>query len=333
VIAWLVAGVLLTSVGLTGVLRRLALRLGFIDVPNERSSHQTPKARGGGIAIVLASLAGWTVLLVIGRIPLDLFVALAGGGGAVAIIGLLDDYRSRPPSLRLAVHSVAAVWAVYWLGGMPALQVGQGTYDLGIAGHVLAVIGILWVLNLFNFMDGIDGIAAIEAIFIALGGALCSLLLTAAVLVPASLVLAAASAGFLVWNWPPARIFMGDAGSGFLGFVIAVVAIAAARSHPVAPFVWLVLGALFFVDATVTLLRRMLRRERLHQAHRSHAYQHQATRHGHLRVTVCWSLVNVGCLLPLAAAAAYYPKLAAALAGGLVVVLAALALHWRAGRA
>ena len=166
----------------------------------------------------------------------------------------------------------------------------------------------------------------------ALGGALCSVPLTTPDVIPASLVLAAASVGFLFWNWPPARIFMGDAGSGFLGFVIAVLAIAATRGHPAAPFVWLTLGALFFVDSTVTLLRRMLRRERLHQAHRSHAYQHQAARYGHLRVTAMWGALNILCLLPLAALSAYYPEYAAILAGGLVAALAILAHRWGAGK-
>jgi Fuc2NAc and GlcNAc transferase len=332
VIAAIISGVLLVAVLLTGLLRRYASRFGFVDVPNDRSSHEKPTPRGGGVAIVLACLAGWTALFMCDRVSTGLFAALAGGGALVALIGFLDDHRSRSPALRLAVHLAAAGWAVYWLGGMPPLQVGQNVHDLGVTGNILAVLGILWVLNLFNFMDGIDGLAASEAIFVALGGVMCSLVLAASPIVPASLVLAAASAGFLCWNWPPARIFMGDAGSGFLGFVIAVVTIAAAREHPAAPFVYLILGALFFVDATVTLVRRLLRRERLHEAHRTHAYQHLTRRFGHLRVTAGWSLLNVGALLPIAVSAAYYPVWSVAIASSLIGGLALLAYSRGSGR-
>ena len=161
-------------------------------------------------------------------------------------------------------------------------------------------MGIVWALDLFNFMDGIDGIAAGEAVFVCLAAVLTAALAGGALTNnPAALLLAAASLGLLIWNWPPARIFMGDVGSGFLGFAIAVLALAEARHNDVALLVWAILGAFFVADSGVTLVRRMLRRARLHEAHRTHAYQHLAQRwRSHRLVTLAVLLGNLLWLLP-----------------------------------
>jgi Fuc2NAc and GlcNAc transferase len=152
-------------------------------------------------------------------------------------------------------------------------------------------------------------------------------------------IFCAASAGFLIWNWPPAKIFMGDVGSGYLGYVIAVLAMAATRDSPVAVWVWLILGGVFFVDATVTLARRSLTGERLHEAHRSHAYQWLARRwRSHRRVTLSVLAVNVFWLLPAAWLAMRYPRFAVwSLAGAfvpliIVAIAAGAGLREQAGR-
>jgi len=167
-------------------------------------------------------------------------------------------------------------------------------------------------------MDGIDGIAASEAIFVAVAGALLSAPLAGNVaILAAALAFAAACGGFLVWNWPPARIFLGDVGSGYLGYVIVVLAVAATHDNPAALWVWLILGGAFFADATVTLVRRTLRHERVHEAHRSHAYQWLARRwRNHASVTLAVLSLNMAWLLPCAAWAARFPRYA----GGCVLV-------------
>jgi Fuc2NAc and GlcNAc transferase len=147
------------------------------------------------------------------------------------------------------------------------------TIPLGPAGALLSVLGIVWAINLYNFMDGIDGIAAAEAIVASLAGAGLLLWQGQGDLASISLIVAGASAGFLVWNWEPARIFMGDVGSGFLGFVFGTLALASERRGAMPALVWILLLGLFFGDATVTLLRRMLRGERWFEAHSNHAYQ------------------------------------------------------------
>ena len=324
-------GALLLAAVLTGAVYRAARTGRMLDVPNLRSSHTTATPRGGGIAIVAAATLGLLVLALLGRISYELLLALVAGGGAVGAIGLADDKYGLPAGLRLTVHVLAAAWAVYWLGGLTGIRIGGHAAQLGLAGNLLAVLGIVWFLNLFNFMDGIDGIAASEGIFIALAGA--ALSLAGYGVAPAALVIAASCAGFLWWNWPPAKIFMGDVGSGYLGYVIAVLGLQAARADPAAPWIWLILTGVFLLDATVTLVRRAMRGERILQAHRSHAYQWLARRWGsHRRVTVAVLLLDLCWLLPCAAFAALRPDLAALTSLLALTPVAVLAVASGSGR-
>lgn len=333
----LILGILAAFViaaAVTGVIRWGALTRGMVDIPNERSSHTKVTPRGGGAAVVL----GTTIVLLVGAslnlLPWSLVGALTGGGVAIALIGFLDDIRPRSPALRLVIHVAAALWALYCLGGLAPLQIGEHIVTWGAAGYVLGVLGIVWTLNLFNFMDGIDGLAASEATFIAGAGALLAMTGGDSGVSAAALIFAAACAGFLAWNWPPAKIFMGDVGSGYMGYVIAVFAIAAGRDHPVAMLVWLILGALFFIDATVTLARRVARGESAHQAHRSHAYQILSRRWGsHRRMTLAALGINVLWLLPCAWLAVRYPTLAGWIAvGALLPVVVGVVASGAGGR-
>lgn len=334
-IACIAAGVLLLSAWLTGRVRKAALARGVLDIPNERSSHHSAMPRGGGLAMVLAFTASLVVLAALGGQRSTVLIALAFGGAAVAAVGFVDDRRPVPPAWRLAVHIASAVWAVAWLGGLPALTVGNLIVPLSWIGYVLAVLSIVWTLNLFNFMDGIDGIAAAEAVFICGSAGILGLLHPAAAASVSALavIFCAACLGFLGWNWPPAKIFMGDVGSGYLGFVIAVLAIAADHDDPAAPWPWLILGGVFFVDASVTLVHRALRGERVYEAHRTHAYQWLSRRWGHRRVTVSVGLVNVLWLLPCAAFATIHPAWSIWVLIVAFVPLIGLAIAAGAGRA
>jgi Fuc2NAc and GlcNAc transferase len=257
----------------TGLVRRYALARSLLDVPNDRSSHAVPTPRGGGLAIAIALLAGFLGGGVLGLIEWRVALALVGGGLLVAGIGWIDDHSHVAARWRSLVHFIAAIWAVALLGGLNSLRLGPVELPLGIAGSALAVVGIVWLVNLYNFMDGIDGIAGGEATVVALlGGALAWYAGAPAVAVCAALV-AAAAAGFLAWNWPPAKIFMGDVGSGLLGFLFAVIAIASENRGGPPLLVWGILLGVFLFDATATLIRRVLRGEQWYSAHRSHAYQ------------------------------------------------------------
>ena len=308
----IVVSVLAISALLTGLVRKLALSQGVLDVPNERSSHVVPTPRGGGVAIVIATTLGVFTLALRGGMDTRLLLAVAGGGLAVATVGYIDDRRSVSAGVRLAVHFIAALWALGCLGGLPPIRIGDHVLESGWAGNVLGALGIAWTINLFNFMDGIDGLAGSESLFIAWAGALLALVSGVSGAAPAvSTVFGAACLGFLLWNWPPAKIFMGDAGSGYLGYMVAVIAIAAGRDSQVAPLVTLIAGGAFFVDATLTMLRRLVRGERVHRPHRTHAYQWLARRWGsHRRVTLLALAVNVLWLLPCAWLATMYPSLA-----------------------
>jgi Fuc2NAc and GlcNAc transferase len=314
----------------TGLVRRHALRHAIMDIPNIRSSHSVPTPRGGGLAIVAAFLSAVATLTYAGLLQINVALVLIVGGGAIAATGYLDDRKSLPASVRICVHIIAATMAVFIVGGITQqtlISVGlQGVW----AGGLLAVVALTWSTNLFNFMDGIDGIAASEAVFVAGAGAFLNWRhggdfgMTAAMF-----VLAAATMGFLLWNWPPARIFMGDVGSGFLGFTLAVLGLSASRHSAIAIEVWVILSGVFLVDSTVTLLTRIVRGDRWLEAHRLHAYQNLASRwQAHLPVTLLVIGIDLLWLFPCAWIAAAYPAramlyLTVALAPLIVIALLA----------
>ena len=216
--------------------------------------------------------------------------------------------------------------------GIPSeLALFDQTVNTGIIGSILGVVYLVWLLNLFNFMDGTDGIAASEAIFVVLAGAFLSYhVLSDANHSAAAITLAASTFGFILYNWSPAKIFMGDVGSGFLGIVIGGLSLIAANQDRELLWVWIILLAVFVSDATVTLIRRLLRKQKPHVAHRSHAYQHLAIRlNSHAKVALLVLAVNIAWLLPIAflvadkqlagttgVIIAYVPLLVAALAFG-----------------
>ena len=294
--------VLVLALVLTAAVRRYALARSLVDRPNERSSHQVPTPRGGGVAIVIAFSLGLLWLWATGSVSPRATIALLGAGIWVALIGFLDDHGHIPARWRLVAHFIGAAWALLWLGGFPLLNVFGAQFSLGWIGHVAGALFLVWLLNLYNFMDGIDAIAGIEAVTVALGGAVLWWLVTGSnnAFVPA--LLAAASAGFLAWNLPPARIFMGDVGSGFLGVVLAIFAVWSAQENPQLFWSWTILLGVFVVDATVTLVRRVMRGEPFYEAHRSHAYQYASRRFGqHRIVSLAVGAINLAWLLPVAA--------------------------------
>lgn len=331
---WMTLGlVLAVSTMMTGLLRRYALKRSLLDVPNSRSSHSAPTPRGGGVAIVITFLAGSALLFFLGRIASEPFMALFCGGLLVAAVGFWDDHGHVSARWRILVHFAAAAWALYWLGGFPAVPIGDEHWDLGWFGHMLGILLVVWWLNLFNFMDGIDGIAGIEAIFVAGGAAL--ILLLSGIEAPSFwlALLAVGCLGFLAWNWPPARIFMGDVGSGFLGFILGGFAVMTAATGALPVWTWLILFGVFLVDATVTLLRRVLRRDRWYEAHRSHAYQQLArSLRSHKKVTLGVLLIDVVWLLPLAWLAAWRPDLGWILTVCALTPLVIVVLKLGAGR-
>jgi Fuc2NAc and GlcNAc transferase len=325
---WLIALSFLLSLGLTGLARSYALRRGLMDRPNSRSSHLVETPRGGGIAFVLVYLAllSWS-MSASNQIAGDggyFNLALLLGGGLVVLIGFIDDHRHVSAMVRFLVHLIAAGIAVTLLY-TPVIYLWPG---LGLHGwwlNGLIVIGLVWLLNLYNFMDGIDGIASLQGITVLCGAALILMLNQAGwEAIEWLLMLAACIAGFLLWNWPPAKIFMGDAASGFIGYALGVFALYTANAYPVSLWSWLILLGLFVVDATWTLGVRIAKGEKWYQPHAKHAYQHLARRRqalcidrgipelrcralAHRWVILYSLLINLLWLLPLAWLAALFP--------------------------
>ncbi|MES2358490.1 MAG: glycosyltransferase family 4 protein [Gemmatimonadota bacterium] len=250
-----------------------ALRKSILDIPNERSLHTTPTPRGGGAAIAFVVLAFALLLGFTGVLAGPITIAVVGGGCMIATVGWLDDRHSIGAGARAFVHSVAAVWTVAWIGGIPTLTWGEHAVHVGLVGSVLAVIAIVWATNFYNFMDGIDGLASAEAVAVGVAGAVLLTLAGSYGLALLVTTVAGAAAGFLAWNWTPARIFMGDVGSGFLGFLFGGLAVISERAGGVPWYVWFVLLLAFAGDATVTLIRRVAHGDSWHTAHRLHAYQ------------------------------------------------------------
>jgi Fuc2NAc and GlcNAc transferase len=318
---------LVASAGLTLLLRNYAVRQCLLDIPNERSSHTMPTPRGGGLAIVIVFLTGILGLYALGLCSLNIFLAFFVAGLWVAVVGFIDDHGHIPARWRLLAHFAAVIWGLFWLAGFPAIFPATIPFWIG---DIIGAIFLVWLLNLYNFMDGIDGLASVEAVSTCLGAVLLMVLTgsdqSGQHLLP--VLLMASVAGFLVWNFPPAKIFMGDAGSGFLGLVSGFLAIL----NPEFFWCWMILLAVFIVDASFTLIRRYQLGENIFDAHRSHAYQIASRRfQSHKRVTLAVAAINIFWLLPIAVLVALYGLNAVI---GVIIAyspLVALAVYFKAG--
>jgi Fuc2NAc and GlcNAc transferase len=302
------------------------MRLGVLDVPNARSAHSTLTPRGGGVGIYVPLLiaVGW--LLWSGRIDWGTGHALFWCGLLVAGIGVVDDIKGLLVLVRLSAHLLASACAAF-------LVLGWHSSLSSAAILSAATIFIAGMLNIYNFMDGIDGIAGSESSF----GGLAMMVFAGASgiagLGELGAVVLGASLGFLVWNWPQAKIFMGDAASGFLGFLFGCVTIACAARDPRTLWPWLIVFGVFLVDSGLTLLVRLLRGERVYQAHRKHAYQNLARLYrSHLKVTAGVNVVNLLWLGPIAWLALQCPRFALWIAIVALVPLGVAALRAGAGR-
>ena len=296
------AVVVIVGFTLTLFIRKSALKTNRLDVPNERSSHTSPTPRGAGLAVVVAFLLGLIALLVENTISDEVFLAIAIPGLVVALIGWLDD-RGHLTSAkwRLIGHFACASLAVWLTGGLPELPLANSTIDFGLAGNIAAVFYLVWMLNLFNFMDGIDLITGVQTVTTSAGVAMLSFVSTESDLWKVFVVLAASISGFLFFNLPPAKIFLGDVGSGFIGFTTAVISLVVAEDEPLVAWAMIILLAVFVTDATVTLLRRLLSREHVYVAHRTHAYQHLSKKlNRHLPISLGVGAINLFFLLPIA---------------------------------
>ncbi len=316
---------------LVGLSRHYALKNSLLDIPNERSSHTVATPRGGGVGIALVALAAVAWCMFRGTVSVHFATGAIVAGAIVALVGWMDDHRDIPAQYRAAAQLGAVAWAMYWLGGYPGVDLGGVHLQLGWVGAAAAILAICWLINLYNFMDGTDGLAAVQGLTAGLMGAFLLGRQGDSGLSMVSLAVAGACGGFLIWNWQPAKIFMGDVGSYLLGMFFGLLAVAGENQQIIPALTWVILLSVFVWDATFTLLWRMVSGQRWHSAHKDHAYQ-RLTQLGytHRQVAIGAALVNVVLLWPLAAVAVHRPSalLPITLATGGIM----LALWWQIQR-
>jgi UDP-N-acetylmuramyl pentapeptide phosphotransferase/UDP-N-acetylglucosamine-1-phosphate transferase len=284
----LLSTVFLISYTITLGIRIYSYRKNWTAVPNKRSLHRAPVPATGGVAIVLTWYAGITIGYFTERISSDLYLALLSGA-PLAVVSLSDDIKSLSPAIRLIIHFVTALAAFYFLGGIRTFEFMGAVHLPDYILYPLAVAGMVWFINVFNFLDGIDGYASVEAVCVS-----AALLLLTGDMINAILI--ASVLGFMVWNWPRAKIFMGDVGSTQLGFILVVLGIYYHNTQSLSLIWWIILTSPFWFDATLTLFRRIRNREKLSEAHSKHVYQ-RLVQSGFSHQKVDWLLITINAVL------------------------------------
>lgn len=271
---------------MTYLIKCFAIRNKIVSIPNERSLHVSPTPLGGGVAIVITWYTGISILFFSDIIDKDLYLALLSGV-LLTVVSFIEDLVGLKPSIRLFFHFVTVIIAFIFLKGLRQLIIPGVEMNYNFVIYPLAIIGMVWFINLFNFMDGVDGFASLEAITLCLvmyfmSGSIINILLLACV------------SGFLFWNWPKAKIFMGDVGSTQLGFILVVLGIYFHNNYQFSILNWIMFSSPFWFDATFTLYRRWRNGEKLSEAHRKHAYQ-RIVQYGfsHLKVNLWLMIINM----------------------------------------
>lgn len=303
---------LLLSFGLTYFIKKYAIKKSLVATVNERSSHSVPTPHGGGIAVSLTWFTGLIYLYVNDQIEPMLFYALIIGA-VIAVVGLVDDIVELSPKLRMVVFTLVGASGLYIIGGLETITFGLFNISNSVVTSAFAMLLILWYINLTNFIDGIDSYLAMKFIFLSVAGLIFFGGAHFAVLGVSVL-------GFLYWNWHKAKIFMGDVGSTLLGYTIAIITIYYANIEASNLWIWVTLYGVFWFDATVTLVRRLLNGEKPSVPHKKHAYQ-RLTQAGwsHSKVT----LYALGLNLVIFAFVYFIPNVAVSFALSLVLLYGA----------
>lgn len=307
----------LSSFALVAVLSagviRYGPRFGLLDTPVARSAHVAPKPLGGGAA--LAAPYFLCVIWFVASAAISESALAYLGCLFIVVLGFSDDRWQLSSKVRLPVQFIVSLAAVRAIG-VDSVDFGFFSLSEPLTLSLLAVLSLVWLCNLTNFMDGIDGIAASQLLVTSLSCVVLLVGLDAAagesgehdVVLTLSVVLAASAAGFLLWNWSPASLFMGDAGSGFIGFALGLLALESLVTQRMSVWSWVLLLGVFIADTAVTLLVRIIRGERWYEGHSQHAYQILSRRlNSHPRVVGGVILINICWLLPLAWVAGILP--------------------------
>lgn len=336
----IVGCILIFSVILTAIVRFVALKLDWIDKPNERSAHRESIPTSGGIAIVISFFVGLLALYFTNNISNELFLPLFIGGGLIALVGFIDDIKNLKVNYRIIVHFIAAIFTVSLLGDFGGINIFGYTITSTIFGFIISVLLLIGWINAYNFMDGIDSLAALEAIFVSIAAVF--LMFSKGNIADSVYLslLAVSVMGFLVFNWPPAQIFMGDIGSTFLGFILGVFIIYTTNTDKLSIWTWLILLAVFFVDVIYTISVRVITKQNITRAHKNHCYQKitaiLSKNHDkeYVHKTVAWGVISINLiyLLPLAYLSEKYPDFSIILWIMSAIPLILISLKFKAGR-
>jgi UDP-N-acetylmuramyl pentapeptide phosphotransferase/UDP-N-acetylglucosamine-1-phosphate transferase len=304
------------TVGLTWMARNFLVKRAVMDIPNERSMHAAPVPRGGGLAVMAVAVVGMALYFILTSNAAAAWLLAA----TLLLVGVswLDDRRGASIGLRLAAHLFAAILGSLALPSEAILSQGLLPFRID---RVLLIAGWAWFMNIYNFMDGIDGMTGVETIGIATGVALLSgiLSLTDPLLPVLAILLLGACGGFLLFNWHPAKIFLGDAGSVPLGFLTGFLLLRlAAEGHPAAA---VILPLYYLADSGITFTRRLGRGEKIWQAHRQHFYQRAARGLGRHDFVVLWVVTANLLLIAAALVSLFQPWAGLGLAVGIVALL------------
>lgn len=328
-IYWVLCATLVLSWWMTSATLHQAHRIRLLHAPNHRSMHNQNTPHGGGIGIVagMLPLGLWT--LITQPFSQMLYLASLALGLVIALKGLIDDMRPLSAKIRFGIQVAVCILLLGALENLPIPPYNTITDLTPTLFFPLLVLAGVWWINLFNFMDGIDGLAGSQAIFMLLSATILILWhnpsnedLANTTTIQWMIVLAVAIFGFLLHNWAPARIFMGDVGSTFTAFMILFLALLTIRLGWLNYYTWLILGACFITDTTYTLVYRLFSGQKWWEAHRSHAYQ-RVTRHlkSHAKTVLGILTINLLWLTPLALLSLVFPQY-----GGVITLLAYLPL-------
>jgi len=299
----------------TWPLRVWLLARGLVDHPGARRSHELPTPRGGGLAVALAMLVA---LILFGGLVAETFVVVAVVI-ATSALGWLDDTRGLAVRWRLLAQIVIGLLLIIWLGPVTAVSIGPFSLDWPLFWTFMALVAFVWLMNLHNFMDGSDGLLAMQGSWTGLAMGVLLHIHGVGLSGLVGFVMAGACLGFMFWNKPPARIFMGDSGSILLGGVIGLLALSGAANGDVSIWVSLIICSVFVVDATATLVQRALKGREWYTPHREHAYQRLISRGwGHDQALVMYGLINLVIVLPVLLLAVRFPGFETLFALGLV---------------
>jgi len=327
-LALIISTLVVSLVASVGYLR-FASRYGPYATPNYRSLHQKVIPRGAGLAVAFTALLGYLYLYLDHELSSSQLMVYVIGGLVVAAMGAADDRLDISARYRMPFQFLMAGWICYWLRGLAPIDLGFTVINLSIIGHVVLIVALVWFYNLYNFIDGIDGMASSATIFLCFALGLIFCFQHQETLGVILALLGVASAGFMAFNWPPARMFLGDAGSSFMAYILSAVFVESLWHNAAGLWYWLIIGGFYFTDTTLTTTVRILTVPGWYRPHRSHAYQNLArVWNSHRKVVLLVMAINILWVIPLLLLALKYEAWAIGVTVLVYVPLTALCLKY-----